>query len=223
MSAVCPNGHASETTDYCDECGAPIQCGPVPNSAAAAPDPPIQAPPTEILPVVDEADTSPATRQVPCPACGNKRSGNDRYCEACGHDFQAPPPSASGVRWEVLIEADRGQFERFAVPGLAFPSDPGERLYELASDEVRIGKGRGQGERPEIDLAGPEEDPGVSRCHAILERREDGSYALRDLGSTNGTTVNDDPSPVGTDSGVPLAAGDRIRLGVWTTITVRTH
>ena len=75
----------------------------------------------------------------------------------------------------------------------------------------------------EIDLAGTPDDPGISRLHAVLERQVDGTYAVRDLGSTNGTTVNDDPDPVGTDSPVPLADGDRIRLGAWTTITVRTR
>jgi pSer/pThr/pTyr-binding forkhead associated (FHA) protein len=70
-------------------------------------------------------------------------------------------------------------------------------------------------------LAGAPADPGISRLHAVLERRADGSYAVRDLGSTNGTAVNDDPSPVGREVAVPLKAGDRIRLGAWTTITLR--
>jgi pSer/pThr/pTyr-binding forkhead associated (FHA) protein len=59
--------------------------------------------------------------------------------------------------------------------------------------------------------------------HAVLERRDDGTYAVRDSGSTNGTTLNDDPSPISADTGVPLSDGDRIRVGAWTTITVRTR
>src|SRR5207253_1944263 len=76
---------------------------------------------------------------------------------------------------------------------------------------------------PEIDLAGAHEDPGVSRLHAALERRSDGGYAIRDMGSTNGTTVNDDPAPLARDTAVPLADGDRVRIGAWTTITVRSR
>ena len=55
----------------------------------------------------------------------------------------------------------------------------------------------------------------------MLERQSDGAYAIRDLESTNGTTLNDDPRPVSADSPVRLADGDRIQLGAWTTITVR--
>jgi hypothetical protein len=208
MTIVCPSGHPSSTTDYCDQCGAPI--APVP-------------PATAILPVVEEDDTSPATRQQPCPACGARRSGDDRYCEGCGHDFLAPPRATSS--WEAVASADRAQFERFASDGLSFPADYLERRFTLEGPEVRIGRSRGQAGEPaaEIDLAGGLEDPGVSRLHAVLERQEGGTYALRDLGSTNGTTVNDNPDRVGTDAAVPLADGDRIRVGAWTTITVRTR
>lgn len=119
--------------------------------------------------------------------------------------------------------ADRHQFERLAPAGLEFPEDFTPRRFAVCGAAVRIGRSRGRpGEPlPEIDLAGPPADPGISRLHAILERRPDGGYAVRDLGSTNGTTVNDDPSPVADDSALPLVAGDRIRLGAWTTITLR--
>jgi FHA domain len=209
MSVVCPHGHASATTDYCDQCGAPI---------AAVP----SRQPTIDVPAVDDADTSPAAPREPCPACGAPRSGDDRYCEGCGHDFLAPQPAIAA--WEVVASADRAQFERFAADGLSFPADYVERRFPLKGAELRIGRSRGSGEpAPEIDLASPPEDPGISRLHALLERQEDGSYALRDLGSTNGTTVNDDPHPVGGDATVPLVEGDRIHLGAWTTITVRTR
>jgi pSer/pThr/pTyr-binding forkhead associated (FHA) protein len=57
--------------------------------------------------------------------------------------------------------------------------------------------------------------------HAVLELRDDGGYAVKDLGSTNGTTLNDDPALLSTSAPTPVADGDRIRLGAWTTITVR--
>jgi pSer/pThr/pTyr-binding forkhead associated (FHA) protein len=44
---------------------------------------------------------------------------------------------------------------------------------------------------------------------------------LRDLGSTNGTTLNDDPTPIGREVGAPVSDGDRIHIGAWTTITLR--
>ncbi len=52
------------------------------------------------------------------------------------------------------------------------------------------------------------EDEGVSRNHARMERRDDGSVMLHDQGSTNGTYVN------GTRvSQMELSDGDRIQVG----------
>ena len=214
MTVVCPLGHPSATTDFCDRCGTPI--GPLASVGQA----------TEVLPVVEEADTSPAARREPCPVCRTPRSGADRFCEACGHDFTAPPATAEG--WEAVVTANRTQFERLAVAGLAFPDGYGERHFALDGAQLRIGRSRRRPgdpapgpDAPDIDLAGSPEDPGISRLHAVLLRRDDGGYAIRDLGSTNGTTVNDDPRPIGADATVPLAAGDQIRLGAFTTITIR--
>jgi hypothetical protein len=193
MTVVCPRGHQSEATDYCDQCGAPI---------------------------AGEVDTSPALRREPCPACGAPRSGDDRYCEGCGHDFLGPPPA---VGWEAIVTADRAQFDRLAVAGVSFPADYPERRFALAEGETRIGRSRGGPDEhpPEIDLAGAPPDPGVSRLHAMLERRGDGGVVVRDLGSTNGTMLNDDPVPIAPQTVTPLSDGDRVHVGAWTTITVR--
>lgn len=204
MSLVCPSGHQSQTADYCDQCGAPIRAGH-----------------TEILPVVEEADTSPSARREPCPGCGAPRSGADRYCEGCGYDFLSPPP-ATGT-WEAIVTADRSQFDRLAVAGVTFPADYAERRFPLTEGENRIGRSHGRPgeERPEIDLAPPPVDPGISRLHAVLERRGDGVCVLRDVGSTNGTTLGDEPAPIAPNTDVPLSDGARIHLGAWTTITLR--
>jgi FHA domain len=209
MSVVCPRGHQSRATDYCDQCGALIVVG---SAAGGA---------TQVLPVVEEVDTSPAARREPCPACGAPRSGDDRYCEGCGYDFLGPPPAAS--TWEAIVTADRAQFDRLAVAGVSFPADYPERRFALSDGENRIGRSRGHPDEqaPEIDLAAAPADPGVSRLHAALERRSDGAVVVRDLGSTNGTMVNDDPVPIAPETAVPLADGDRVRVGAWTTITVQ--
>jgi hypothetical protein len=209
VSVVCPAGHESSTADYCDQCGAPI--------AQASP------PPTEALPAVEEVDTSATAPAQPCPACGAFRSGDDRYCEECGHDFLAAPVSQPSD-WEAIAAADRARFERCAAAGLEFPEGYEERRFALDGTAMRIGRSRGRADEslPEIDLSGRQEDPGVSRVHAVLERQDDGRYAVRDLGSTNGTTVNDDPRPIDAGAAVVLADGDRVRVGAWTTITLRT-
>ncbi len=208
MTVLCPNGPSSATADYCDQCGALIDTA---GEEAVSPEPP--------APDLDE-DTSPASVRMPCPVCQTPRSGDDRFCENCGHDFLAPP-----MAWEVVVAADRAQYERFPTAGVSFPSDYAERRFPLQASQVRIGRSRGRSDDPalEIDLRGPIEDPGISRLHAALERQEDGRWRVRDLGSMNGTTLNDDVTPVGTDAPVPLDDGDRIRVGAWTTITLRAR
>jgi hypothetical protein len=211
MIFLCPKGHASTTPDYCDQCGDPIAASP--------------AQPTQVLPVVEEADTSQAARLNPCPRCRSPRSGDDRFCEACGYDFLSPTPAA--VAWEAVVRVDTGQFarlsDRFASAPASFPTDHVEQRFALDGLRVRIG--RSQGSRPETAPEIALHDPGVSREHAILERQRDGTYAVLDLESTNGTTVNDGPVPVRTDKApvdpLPLDDGDQIRLGAWTTITIR--
>jgi FHA domain len=196
MTVTCPGGHASQTTDYCDQCGAPIQ---------AAGD--------------EELDTSPATSRQPCPVCDAPRSGDGDYCEGCGYDFTRPPPRAAG--WDAIATADRQRFERQSTDGISFPSDYGERRFALDRPEIRIGRSRAGKERPDIDLGGEHADPGISHLHALLTRQDDGSYALSDLHSTNGTVLNDGSLEVSRDVAVPLQDRDQIHLGAWTTITLR--
>jgi hypothetical protein len=218
VSVTCPAGHQSETTDYCDQCGLPI-----PSAGPAGPAGP--APSAGVDAGEHEPDTAASAIRPPCPACGTAPSGDDRYCEACGHDLSAPVDAAAGGVgagvWEAVVSADREQFERMGAEGLEFPDGRRERLIALDADEVRIGRPR-QGDAPlEIELSGATRDPGASHLHAVLERQRDGSYVLRDLGSMNGTMVGDDPNPIGTGVRVALDDGDVIRLGAWTAITIR--
>jgi hypothetical protein len=203
MTAVCPNGHSSQATDYCDLCGVRI------DAPSATP----QA--TSVLPVIEEIGTSPAVRAKPCPECGADRAGGDRYCEGCGHDFLAPTPRAA--EWEAVVTADRVRWQSQQTPRLPFPDPAPESRLKLDGATMRIGRRQAGGEPAEI----APDDPAISRAHAVLERQADGVYALRDLESTNGTTLNDDPRPISTDVPVRLTDGDRIQLGAWTTITVR--
>lgn len=73
MSVLCPNGHSSESTDYCDLCGAPI----------AAPTPTPAAEPAPV-PAPDPAASAGTTT---CPHCGAPASALALFCENCGYDF----------------------------------------------------------------------------------------------------------------------------------------
>lgn len=77
--------------------------------------------------------------------------------------------------------------------------DGSVRIFPLVGEEVRIGRG------PENDIR--LSDPSVSRNHAVIERDPHG-WAIRDLGSTNGTRHNG-----ARIHRVPLAPGDRLKIG----------
>jgi hypothetical protein len=222
----CPDGHASTSTDFCDVCGLAIGGGA----------------PVAVSTVV----TQPTAPDEVCPECGEARTG--RFCEGCSYDFVAGAsrtpvaPAAAPVApaapvvsvvappvagWEAMVIADRAYFDAVQeqdgpdAADITFPAYCPDRRFPLAGEQIRIGRrSRSRGLEPEIDLTGPPADPGVSHLHAVLLAQPDGGWALMDPGSTNGTTVNDDPAPVKTDIPIPLNDGDRIHVGAWTTITV---
>jgi serine/threonine-protein kinase len=139
-----------------------------------------------------------------------------------------PAPPALPVTWAAVVSADRAYYQRVYAAdeqdaaAIVFPGDLPERRILLSGREVRIGRrSASTGIEPEIDLIGPPRDPGVSRLHAKLVRLPDGGWAVVDLGTENGITVNGQDVPAG-DS-VPLRPGDRIHLGAWTRITITTR
>lgn len=241
MSALCPKGHTSESADYCDVCGARIEGAPAargagldspapPAAVAPAPDwvaaggPATGAPAPAAMPVAPDA---PA---VECPACGTRNAGGTRFCEDCGASLAgdpattAPlppaPPGAPG--WEAVATADRAYFERMEAEGIAFPAVHPDRRFALRGAQVTIGRrSASKGIEPDIDLSAAPEDVGVSHHHAVLVAGADGGWSLVDPGSTNGTYLNDGTDPLVVGEAVPLADGDRIHLGAWTTLTVR--
>jgi pSer/pThr/pTyr-binding forkhead associated (FHA) protein len=125
------------------------------------------------------------------------------------------------------VQADRSWFEEVRsrngpdVAMLEFPQYCPQRRFILSGLQLTIGRrSRSRGVEPDIDLAGPPLDPGVSALHALLVARTDGGWELVDLNSTNGTTLGDAAVPVTPNTAVTLAHGDCIKLGAWTTITI---
>ena len=91
----------------------------------------------------------------------------------------------------------------------------------MKGDSTLIGRGnRKQGVDPEIDLGIHPADRGVSTQHAVL-RIHGSVLTITDLGSTNGTTLNDSDDRLPEGEETPLIDGDRIHVGAWTTITIR--
>jgi len=202
---TCPAGHDTTTDDYCDVCGTPV--------APASEGPPAPTPPPTTL----------------CASCGTPQVG--RFCEECGHDSldtaTAAPPPATPATWHAVVTADRAYFDRVVAAGgpdadaMEFPLYCPERRFVLHDDRISIGRrSRSRGIFPDIDLIGPPEDLGVSASHAMLVRVA-GAWSVVDLDSTNGTTVNGADTPLRPNDPRPLADGDRVHLGAWTTLTIR--
>jgi hypothetical protein len=108
-------------------------------------------------------------------------------CEATlveGEPEPAPAPSATGGEAAIVLLEEGHE----------------ARTYQLHKQSVAIGR------LPECDIV--ISDPGASRRHATITREDGSEYVLTDLGSTNGTLVNDEP--VGEHV---LSDGDRITIG----------
>ncbi|MEU2514987.1 FHA domain-containing protein [Streptomyces syringium] len=137
------------------------------------------------------------------------------------------PPLAPPAGWVAVIGPDREYFRSMMnrsgpeASGLNLPAYSPELRLQLSGHQVTIGRRRhSTGESPDIDLSRPPEDPGVSHQHAMFVQQPDGSWAVVDQDSTNGTTINGSEDSIQPYVPVPLQDGDRVHVGAWTTITV---
>ncbi|GAA3211055.1 FHA domain-containing protein [Oerskovia jenensis] len=80
MSAICPNGHASESTDYCDVCGEPM--GAASNGASAA------VASGSVGAAAGAAGSGGAAaggEPITCPHCSFPAAAGALFCENCGY------------------------------------------------------------------------------------------------------------------------------------------
>ncbi|MGW9133224.1 FHA domain-containing protein [Streptomyces sp. NPDC055681] len=142
--------------------------------------------------------------------------------------FQSQVPNQAPANWTAVIAPDREYFLAMMqrsgpeATGLNLPAYSPEQRLPLIGNQVTIGRRRhSTGESPDVDLSVPPEDPGVSHQHAVLVQQPDGSWAVVDQNSTNGTTLNGAEDPIQPYVPVPLQDGDQVHVGAWTTITIR--
>ncbi|MFD9224127.1 FHA domain-containing protein [Streptomyces sp. NPDC060064] len=141
---------------------------------------------------------------------------------------QQPPQYQTPAGWTAVIAPDREYFLAMMqrsgpeATGLNLPAYSPEQHLPLTGNQITIGRRRhSTGESPDIDLSVPPEDPGVSHQHAVLVQQPDGSWAVVDQNSTNGTTLNGAEDPLQPYVPIPLNDGDQVHVGAWTTITIR--
>ena len=124
-----------------------------------------------------------------------RRTGEERRSAA--GPVTTPAPDATG-----LHSASRGPGADGAEPRLIVERAPGH----TPGMEYDIGEGAvmGRGDQAEIRL----DDPFASSAHARL-LRQGGIVVLEDMGSTNGTYLNEELL----NGPQPLHPGDRVRIG----------
>lgn len=124
-----------------------------------------------------------------CPHCQHKNALDARFCVKCGYAF-------AGLRSAILrvIEPVRAAWEMpvKASPLMLGRADPSA------------------GYRPDFDMTFYDPDGYVSRRHAHIIKAKNG-YFIKDLGSSNGTYVNDQLLPA--DAYRKLSNGDKIEIG----------
>ncbi|MDP9794594.1 hypothetical protein J2S43_003106 [Catenuloplanes nepalensis] len=244
-TATCPKGHDSATLDYCDTCGAPMDGARVPDAVtgSGAPDPDVTQPVSPGCPrcgtpqdgrfcEVDGYDfllapPLPETPTAPIPPPGPAAGPAAGSAPRTGPGAAGTAAQPAG-RLEVVVGADRAYFDGVVAQGgedaggMVFPRFAAQRRFPLTGERLLIGRrSRSRGVHPDIDLASPPEDPGVSHTHALL-LNEGGKWSIVDLGSANGTYVNDPASaPIPAENPFPLRPGDRVYVGAWTSLTVR--
>ncbi|MFB7589734.1 FHA domain-containing protein [Streptomyces sp. NPDC056169] len=181
--------------------------------------PPHQAPPQQAQQQFHQAPPPPQQQHQ------QHQPQPPQYQQPPQQQFQPPQPP---LGWTAVIGPDREYFMAMMhrsgpeASGLNLPAYSPDKHLPLQGNQISIGRRRhSTGESPDIDLSVPPEDPGVSHQHAVLVQQPDGSWAVVDQNSTNGTTINGGEEPIQPYVPVQLQEGDRVHVGAWTTITIR--
>ncbi|HEY0174422.1 MAG TPA: protein kinase [Pyrinomonadaceae bacterium] len=141
-----------------------------------------------------------AVERVFCGFCGKSISSEDVFCPHCGARQPIAAASAS-------LRAARAT-ARLVVTG----TTELDATFVLNKETNLVGRTDPQSNIfPDIDLSRFDPETKISRRHARVWREGD-TFLLEDLGSVNGTVIND-AVRLGPRQPRPLANGDRLRLG----------
>jgi pSer/pThr/pTyr-binding forkhead associated (FHA) protein len=118
------------------------------------------------------------------------------------------------VKLDVVIMVDPSLADE--ENGAQCPVGETERVFPLDLNENLVGRrSDAKGVFPEIMI----DDPGVSRRHLKFNKQPDGSFAVLELGSANGTRLNGSDLEAGVVT--PVSEGDELTIGMWTRLKLR--
>ena len=149
----------------------------------------------------DMAKTTMSVEMVYCGFCGKTIAADDVFCAHCGarQPIAAASASVKAARATAKLivagttEMEAGTFPLQKESNLVGRTDPQSNIF------------------PDIDLSRFDPETKISRRHARIWRQGD-TFLVEDLGSVNGTVVND-AVKLGPRQPRPLENGDRIRIG----------
>jgi hypothetical protein len=131
---ICPNGHQSDTNDWCETCGMRIAApastygSRPPSSASSSSASPVSAPPSSDPPPGFEGDPTAVVER--CPNCGTVREGAALFCEECRYNFrthspttQPPVPTAPGFPPYQRYESELSRPSQVNRPAEPVPSE----------------------------------------------------------------------------------------------------
>ena len=140
-----------------------------------------------------------------CTSCGHPNRDDARFCAECG----APLQDDATLTLPPIEHDDESHDE--------FPFQNDELKGRQALLLVKRGPTAGSTFLLDDDMSSAGRNPDstvflddvtVSRKHAVFERRADGAWFVRDVGSLNGTYVNNEQVDE-----TKLASGDEVQVG----------
>jgi serine/threonine-protein kinase len=152
-----------------------------------------------IYPGRDSAQTV-QQEMVYCGFCGGRIAGDDVFCAHCG------------ARQPIASTQAAARIARATAQLIVLGTTELDTAFHLQKESNLVGRTDPQSNIfPDVDLSRFDPETKISRRHARIWRQGD-TYLVEDLGSVNGTVVNDTVR-LGPRQPRTLEHGDKIRLG----------
>lgn len=211
---TCPDGHTSDTADFCSQCG--IEMAPSPASAPA--------PSTSAAAAAKSGGTGEK-----CPKCSTERDDTTSvFCGVCGYNFatktgggQVAPdhdPVANATAPAASTGGSTGSKGSLIDVEVTFTDDARKAdaplKFSIFDEQSIVGRKKSTA-TPGLAVA--IEDAAISTRHLLIDYRA-GAVIVRDNNSANGTKINGKDLTSGAEQTVNV--GDEIGIGEFTIIKV---